>query len=78
MGTCKIQSDCSGVIISKDGKSDKNISNKIAQETRVMRRLNSVLWNDKLMNETKVTWKLSCNLNSRMELRNENDKKRQG
>lgn len=59
LGTTKIRHCNSykylGVTISSKGKSREDIINKIAQGKRVIRQLNSVLWNNKVTKRTKTT-----------------------
>ncbi|KAL3279754.1 hypothetical protein HHI36_017262 [Cryptolaemus montrouzieri] len=42
-----------GVTLAANGKSSNDVSNKIAQEKRLIRQLNSMLWNKKLTKRTK-------------------------
>jgi len=44
-----------GVTLSNTGKSNEDIKNKIGQGRRVIRQLNSVLWNNKIRSKTKTT-----------------------
>ena len=44
-----------GVTLSTNGKSVEDITNKIGQGRRVIRQLNSLLWNKKIANKTKRT-----------------------
>lgn len=44
-----------GVRFSKSGTSDTDIANTNAQGKKVIHKLNSVMWNDKMHKETKTT-----------------------